>query len=52
MRDRFVRTWKLFIYALEERKGKYRSILADMCKELYYPSEQANIPPGDFEEPY
>ncbi|KAJ5891351.1 uncharacterized protein N7473_007579 [Penicillium subrubescens] len=52
MRDRFVRTWRLFIYAPEERKGRHRSTLADMCKELHYPSEWANVPPGDFEEPH
>jgi hypothetical protein len=52
MRDRFVQTWKLFIYASEERKGRHTSALANMCKDLHYPSEWANVPPGGFEEPH
>ena len=52
MRDHFVETWKSFIYASEEQKERHLSALANMCKELHYPSKWANIPPGCFEELY
>jgi hypothetical protein len=46
IRDDFVRLWKWFLYAPEERKEKHINALAKMCKELHYPSGWANIPPA------
>lgn len=35
MWGRFVRVWKLFIYAPKERKERHMSAQANMCKELH-----------------
>ncbi|KAJ5602075.1 hypothetical protein N7510_011609 [Penicillium lagena] len=57
--SRLVKTWKSILFAsedispfAEEAKKRHMSALTNICKELHYPKEWANIPPGGPEEPH